>query len=114
MFVKVKVRIGCTERVCVDLSCAGRFPNCRLRQNVSAGVMNPLSEAEMDAHTIRSLREEAAGDGRPPRPLMYVKPDDKLSDVAATLADQKCSMTPILTSDPNGLEVGLTIRLRMN
>ena len=31
---------------------------------------NALSEAEMDRHTIRGLREDAAADGRVPKPLV--------------------------------------------
>ena len=42
----------------------------RLRVSVSSGA-NPMSEAEMDAHTIRGLREQvggmhAGGGGGPP------------------------------------------------
>lgn len=52
----------------------------RLRHSVSAGA-NPLSEAEMDAHTIRGLREEAAAEGREPKGLVYVLADEDLAKV---------------------------------
>ncbi|GFH06810.1 uncharacterized protein HaLaN_01509 [Haematococcus lacustris] len=76
----------------------------RLRSSVSASG-NPMSEAEMDAHTIRGLREEAAVDGREAKELVYVKPDDDLAKVVGTLSSAKCSMAPILSHDPGGLEV---------
>ncbi|KAG2427741.1 hypothetical protein HXX76_012066 [Chlamydomonas incerta] len=75
----------------------------RLRHSVSAGA-NPLSEAEMDAHTIRGLREEAATEGREPKGLVYVMADEDLAKVVARLAQYKCSMAPVLSSDPGGPE----------
>ena len=41
----------------------------QLRTSVSSGG-NALSEAEMDRHTIRGLREDAAAEGRVPKPLV--------------------------------------------
>jgi hypothetical protein len=35
----------------------------------------------MDAHTIRGLREEVVSEGREPKPLVYVRPDDDLAKV---------------------------------
>eukprot|EP00198_Chlamydomonas_reinhardtii_P013855 XP_001703192.1 predicted protein [Chlamydomonas reinhardtii] len=75
----------------------------RLRHSVSAGA-NPLSEAEMDAHTIRGLREEAAAEGREPKGLVYVLADEDLAKVVARLAQHKCSMAPVLSGDPGGPE----------
>jgi len=46
-----------------------------LRASVATGV-NPLSEAEMDTHTIRLMREDATSEGREPKALAYVKPLD--------------------------------------
>ncbi|EFJ45435.1 hypothetical protein VOLCADRAFT_63727 [Volvox carteri f. nagariensis] len=75
----------------------------RLRHSVSSGA-NPMSEAEMDAHTIRGLREEAAAEGREPKRLVYVLPDEDLAKVVARLAANKCSMAPVLSGDPGGAE----------
>ncbi|KXZ49754.1 hypothetical protein GPECTOR_19g205 [Gonium pectorale] len=75
----------------------------RLRHSVSAGA-NPLSEAEMDAHTIRGLREEAAAEGRQPKGLVYALADEDLAAVVARLAANKCSMAPVLTAHPGGPE----------
>jgi 5'-AMP-activated protein kinase, regulatory gamma subunit len=71
----------------------------RLRSSVSSGA-NPMSESEMDQHTIRGLREEAAADGRAPKPLVYVKPDDHLGTVVEKLFHSRCSMAPVLSCDP--------------
>ncbi|GAX76328.1 hypothetical protein CEUSTIGMA_g3774.t1 [Chlamydomonas eustigma] len=76
----------------------------RLRNSVYSGA-NPMSEAEMDAHTIRGLREHAALEGREPKHLAYAKPQDDLAKVAAALSEQKCSMSPILTCDPGTREI---------
>eukprot|EP00197_Chlamydomonas_leiostraca_P002761 CAMPEP_0202856964 /NCGR_PEP_ID=MMETSP1391-20130828/74_1 /ASSEMBLY_ACC=CAM_ASM_000867 /TAXON_ID=1034604 /ORGANISM="Chlamydomonas leiostraca, Strain SAG 11-49" /LENGTH=551 /DNA_ID=CAMNT_0049535697 /DNA_START=328 /DNA_END=1983 /DNA_ORIENTATION=+ len=76
----------------------------RLRHSVSAGG-NPMSEAEMDAHTIRGLREEVTMEGRDPKPLVYVRPDDDLAKVVGTLFQNKCSMAPIMSTDPGGSEI---------
>lgn len=123
----------------------------RLRHSVSAGG-NPMSEVEMDAHTIRwvgragdgrggegresgwawgwgslcasdrptkqptdqpttsingrGLREEVALEGREPKQLVYVRPDDDLGKVVGTLFSNKCSMAPVLSAEPGGREVG--------
>eukprot|EP00877_Chromochloris_zofingiensis_P006377 jgi/Chrzof1/1993/Cz10g29010.t1 len=82
----------------------------RLRVAVSSGS-NPMSEQEMDAHTIRGLREEASLDGREPKQLVYVKPDDNLAKVVRTLSDHKCSMAPILSCDPGGLSVPTVLHI---
>lgn len=39
-------------------------------------------------------------EGRPPKPLVYVRTADKLATVVRTLFEHKCSMAPILTADP--------------
>jgi hypothetical protein len=59
----------------------------------------------MDAHTIRGMREEAALQGRGPKSLVHVQPDDDLGKVVRRLFENKCSMAPILSCDPGGLEV---------
>jgi len=76
----------------------------RLRTSVNASG-NPMSEAEMDAHTIRGLREEVSAESREPKPLVYVRPDDTLSKVVSTLQRDKCSLAPILSVDPGGQEI---------
>lgn len=75
----------------------------RLRHSVTASG-NPMSEAEMDAHTIRGLREQVVLEGREPKPLVYVRPDDDLARVVQTLSANRCSLAPILTCDPTGSE----------
>lgn len=48
---------------------------------VSAGS-NPLSESEMDAHTIRCMRDEAAeNEHLHPKALIYAKPSDSFHSV---------------------------------
>ncbi len=44
-------------------------------------------------------------EGREPKPLVYVRPDDDLGQVVRTLSNNKCSLAPILTCDPGGPEV---------
>ncbi|PSC74424.1 sucrose nonfermenting 4 [Micractinium conductrix] len=79
----------------------------RLRSVVSSGV-NPMSEAEMDQHTIRSLREELEAEGvQPPRPLVAVHPNDSLSAVVRTLFERGCSMAPVLATNSKGGPVGV-------
>ncbi|KAL4424148.1 hypothetical protein ABPG75_001449 [Micractinium tetrahymenae] len=74
----------------------------RLRSVVSSGV-NPMSEQEMDLHTIRSLREELDAEGvQPPRPLVAVHPNDSLAAVVRTLFERGCSMAPVLCSNSKG------------
>lgn len=46
------------------------------------------------------MREECVLEGRPPKPLIYVRTTDKLATVVRTLFENKCSMAPILTADP--------------
>lgn len=67
----------------------------RLRSMVSTSS-NPMSEAEMDQHTIRGLREEMQAEGRPPKGLVYVSPGDSLSLVVRKMYQNHCSMAPVL------------------
>ena len=57
---------------------------------------NPMSEAEMDQHTIRGLREELSRQGNPPKPLVCVQPEDSLQHVVDTLLSNHCSMVPVV------------------
>eukprot|EP00798_Chlamydomonas_sp_ICE-L_P009973 gene9973-7850_t len=66
----------------------------RLRHSVSSGA-NPMSELEMDFHTIRGLREGAMLKGRRPLPSMYTHPDDDLLHV------NQCNMAPVFSTDPH-------------
>lgn len=50
---------------------------------------------------IRGMREECCLEGRPPKPLVYVRPSDNLAKVVRTLFDHKCSMAPILSAEPS-------------
>jgi hypothetical protein len=49
---------------------------------------------------IRAMREESALEGRPPKPLVFVRPSDSLARVVRTLFTHKCSMAPILSGEP--------------
>lgn len=70
-----------------------------MRQTVSASG-NPLTEAQIDSFTILDFREQCAEQGNPPRPMVFVKPEDSLRVVVETLLKSGCSSAPILTGDP--------------
>ena len=57
---------------------------------------NPMSEAEMDQHTIRGLRAELCRQGNHPKPLVCVRPEDSLQHVVDMLLSNHCSMAPIV------------------
>lgn len=67
----------------------------RLRNLVSTSS-NPMSEAEMDQHTIRGLRDQMNLEGNTPRPLISCFPNDSLYDVVQKLYDNHCSVAPIV------------------
>jgi len=69
-------------------------------RNSVAGGSNPLSEQEMDRHTIQHLREEMALGAGEQLELVYCRPDDSLRTVVATLYEGGHSMAPILSCDP--------------
>jgi len=46
--------------------------------------------------------QDAAADGREAKPLVYVRPEDNMAVVVERLFDNRCSMAPILSGDPNG------------
>jgi 5'-AMP-activated protein kinase regulatory gamma subunit len=73
----------------------------RLRSMVSTSS-NPMSEQEMDQHTIRGLREEMTAEGRPPKGLVSVAPGNSLAQVVRTMYENHCSMAPVLQHGPNG------------
>ena len=66
---------------------------------------NPMSEAEMDVHTIRGLREEAAAEGRPLKALVGVRPEDCLSLAIQRLFCNRCSMAPVLSGPATGMHL---------
>ncbi|KAL3162612.1 hypothetical protein ABBQ38_008659 [Trebouxia sp. C0009 RCD-2024] len=76
----------------------------RLRSSVNSGA-HPRTEEEMDQHTIRGLREEAANDGRPFRRLVYVKPEEHLDVLVERLVANEVSSAPCLTTEPDGQEI---------
>lgn len=61
-----------------------------------------MSEAEMDAHTIRGMREQALADGRPAKQLVSLEPLDNLQQVITRLFRDRCSMAPVLSCDTHG------------
>lgn len=78
--------------------------NCE-NSNVSGSVTsggNPMSEAEMDMHTIGGLREEAAAEGRPLKQLVSLRPEDSLATAIRKLFHNRCSMAPVLTGPSTG------------
>ena len=70
-------------------------------RSVSDGA-DPLSEAEMDVHTIRHMREAAAAEGHPPKALVHLSPEDSLATALRRLLDSQTSMAPVLSPDPQG------------
>ena len=69
--------------------------------SVSDGA-DPLSEAEMDVHTIRHMRDAAAAEGHPPKALVHLSPEDTLAVALRRLLDSQTSMAPVLSPDPQG------------
>ncbi len=43
-----------------------------------------------------------AAEDRPPKPLASVRPSDQLAVVVQTLFERRCSMAPVLATDPSG------------
>lgn len=84
----------CTSVGSTRMSCDSQaMPACH---SVTTGG-NQMSEAEMDQHTIRGLREEATQEGRSPKALVSLHPGDHLSTVLQKLFRNRCSMAPVLT-----------------
>ncbi len=61
----------------------------------------------MDDYTIRGLREEAAAAGRPPKPLVSLRPQDSLHAVIGKLFRNRCSMAPVLSAGDGGAHAPL-------
>lgn len=61
----------------------------------------------MDDYTIWGLREEAAAAGRPPKPLVSLRPQDSLHAVIGKLFRNRCSMAPVLSAGDGGAHAPL-------
>lgn len=68
----------------------------------SATSTGPLSEAQMDCHSLKGLRATATEEGRTPKPLVFVRPRDPLAVLVQRLFSHRCSMAPVLSGDPSG------------
>lgn len=51
--------------------------------------------------------ERAVSAAADPKPLVFVRPDDDLAKVVGMLFQNKCSMAPIMSTDPQANEVTL-------
>lgn len=69
-----------------------------------------MSEAEMDAHTIRNMRDQGIADGQPPKQLVSLNPTDPLKAVIDKLFQNRCSVAPVLTWDTHGLSLILLLQ----
>lgn len=85
-----------TGSICGIISASDFIATLQRLRNLVSTSSNPMSEAEMDQHTIRGLREELNHEGRPPKPLVSVSPDDTLQHVVKTLYNNHCNMAPVL------------------
>lgn len=64
--------------------------------------MNAPHHTTVKLHlATRSLREEGATEGRPPRDLVYCTPSESLQTVVDRLFAAHCSMAPVLSKDPD-------------
>lgn len=79
-------------------------------KNLALESSNPMSEAEMDQHTIRGLREELSRQGDPPKALVSVKPEDSLQHVVDVLLSNHCSMAPVVTTKETSNSIGYEVR----
>ncbi|KAK9867655.1 hypothetical protein WJX84_008764 [Apatococcus fuscideae] len=91
-----------TGAICGMLSPSDFIHTLRaLRSNISGGGTT-LSEAEMDRHSIRALREAAAAEGRMPKRVVFVRPTDSLAVVVEVLFHNGCYMAPVLSCEAAG------------
>ena len=56
-----------------------------------------VSERELDAHTIAAVRQSKSDEGKPPAPLVSVRPEDSLHLVSLTLLRGRLAMAPVLS-----------------
>ena len=56
-----------------------------------------VSEQELDAHTIAAVRQSKSDEGKPPAPLVSVRPEDSLHLVSLTLMQGRLAMAPVLS-----------------
>lgn len=95
-----------TGFICGIASASDFIATLQRLRNIVSSSSNPMSEAEMDQHTIRGLREEMRKEGRPPKDLVYVTPADSLAVVVKTLFERHCSMAPVLHPGPESTADG--------
>ncbi len=57
----------------------------------------------------RGLRDSVVLEGREPKPLVYVRPEDSLATCVSALSSHKCSLAPILVCDPGGQQVRVVV-----
>jgi 5'-AMP-activated protein kinase, regulatory gamma subunit len=70
------------EQAVVGMISASDFIETLRKLRAAAGSGGgALSDAEMDAHTIRAMREAAAADDAPPRPLVFCREHETFSTV---------------------------------
>ena len=60
-----------------------------------------VSEQELDAHTIAAVRQSKSDEGKPPAPLVSVRPEDSLHLVSLTLLQGRLAMAPVLSFGAN-------------
>ncbi|KAI3424253.1 hypothetical protein D9Q98_009607 [Chlorella vulgaris] len=94
-------------RVCGMLSASDFIRMLQRLRSVVSSSANPMSEQEMDLHTIRALREELVAEGvQAPKKLVAVRPNDTLASVVRTLFECGCSMAPVLAQVDSGKQAG--------
>ena len=76
-----------TEQTIVGMISASDFIETLHKLRDAAGSAgDALSDAEMDEHTIRVMREAAAAEGHAPRDLVYCRETDSFSSVRSQSA----------------------------
>eukprot|EP00889_Picochlorum_renovo_P005327 jgi/Picre1/32357/NNA_007703.t1 len=84
--------------ICGIISATDFITTLQQMRNLVSTSSNPMSEAEMDQHTIRGLREELAIQGRSSNQLISIAPNDTLQDVVNMLLKNHCSLAPIVNT----------------
>lgn len=86
-----------TGSICGVISASDFITTLQRLRNMVSTSSNPMSEAEMDQHTIRGLREELTKEGAKPKDIITVSCTDSLQMVVDTLFNNRCNMAPIVT-----------------
>ena len=80
----------------VGMLSAGDFID--ITQIIGSDLAAPaVSEQELDAHTIAAVRQSKSDEGKPPAPLVSVRPEDSLHLVSLTLMQGRLAMAPVLS-----------------